>query len=98
MTEEAEGVAPEETVATALGEEELPDEPLHGVRIKRPRGRPKKTLPTDYRKATERFRVRPERYYCLACDTAQDDAAKDLPLLCKHCYAKYELEGHDDPV
>ena len=34
LTAEAEEDAPEETVATVLGEEEAPNEPLHGVRIK----------------------------------------------------------------
>ena len=34
LTAEAEEAAPEETVAAALGEEEPPNAPLHGVRIK----------------------------------------------------------------
>ena len=49
LTKEAEEAALEETVATAMGEEEPPDEALHGVRIKWPYGLPKKMLPTDYR-------------------------------------------------
>ena len=98
LMEKTEETSPEETVAAVLGEEELPDEPLHGVCVKRPHGQPKKTLPMDYSKATERLRVKLERYYCLAWDTTQDDAATDLALLCKNCYAKYEIEGYDDPV
>ena len=35
-------------------------EALQGVRIKRPRGRPKKLLKADFRKATGRFRVKPD--------------------------------------
>ena len=42
----------EETVAAVEADGEPPDEPLHGVWIKWPRGLPMK-LPTDHRKATE---------------------------------------------
>ena len=46
--EKTEETSPEETVAAVLGEEKLPDEPLHGVCVKRPRGQLKKMLPKDY--------------------------------------------------
>ena len=54
---------------------------LHGVHIKRPRGRPKKRLRMDYCKATYRFRVAVERYYCLACNAEEENASTDVPLL-----------------
>ena len=70
---EMEGI-PWEAARIVLGRNEQPDEPLHGVRIKQPCGRPKKLLPTDHGKAMERLQVVPERCYCLACDTTRNDA------------------------
>ena len=64
-------------------EEKHSDEPLHGVRVKRPRRRPKKRLPMDYRKVAERYRVALERYYCLACNSEK----KMHPPTC-HFYAR----------
>ena len=52
----------------------------------------------DYCKATERFRVAPERFYCLACNTEEEYASTDLLLLCKRCFAKHTIESYDDPV
>ena len=81
-----------------IQDEEPSDEHLHGVRVKRPRGRPKKRLPIDFRKATERFRVAPDKYCCIACDTDKVDAAPEVPLMCKACFAKYQIEGYEDPT
>ena len=79
-------------------DEEPADEHLQGVRIKRPRGRPKKRLPIDFRKATERFHVAPDKYCCVTCDTNKVDAAPEVPLMCKACFAKHLIEGYEDPT
>ena len=80
-------------------EPELPGaaEALVGVRIKRPRGRPKKLLPKDFRREPT-FQVLPDRFTCIACGTKEDNPSPTLPMFCDSCFSRLLLEGITDPT
>ena len=78
-------------------DQELADKHLHGVRIKRPRG-PRKRLPIDFRKATERFHVAQDKYCCITCDTNKVNATSEVPLMCKACFVKHLIKIYEDPM
>ena len=93
-----------QVVSTILSEDDtyepgLPNavETLVGVRIKRPRGRPKKLLPRDFRREPT-FQVLPDRFTCIACSTKEDNPSPTLPIFCDSCISRFVLEGMTDPT